>query len=454
MGESGTAIRDELPRAAELARAFEAEVGAPPEGVWGAPGRVNLIGEHTDYNEGFALPLGTEQRALVALRRRQDDELRLWSRQAGRARFKLSELAPGKISGWAAYVAGAAWAAVTDGARGTGLDLVLDSDVPMGAGLSSSAAVECASLVAMADVWAFSRSKVALARLAQRAEVEIAGVPCGLMDQLTSMCARPNEALWLDFRTLDSERLGLPLAAAGLELLVIDTRAPHQLADGAYAERRQACQRAARVLGVTALRDATLDALANAASQLGSEEHRRARHVITENARVLEAVAVLKNAQIGASATSAHASSELVGETRSPRRVSPNIHKVPNARTPVLPVSTRPSPAGDAAKPGTDLGHEVLARLGPLLSASHASLRDDFEVTVPQLDVAAEAAERAGALGARMIGGGFGGSVLALVSRADFDTVADAVQATFNAHGWAAPRSFRARAASGAGRLR
>jgi galactokinase len=406
MEESGTSVRDELPRATELAQAFESEVGVPPEGVWGAPGRVNLIGEHTDYNDGFALPLGIEQRALVAVRRRQDDELRLWSRQAGRQRLKLSELAPGKISGWAAYVGGAAWAAITDGARATGLDVLLDSDVPMGAGLSSSAAVECASLVAMADLWGFSRSKVQLARLAQRAEVEVAGVPCGLMDQLTSMCAAPGEALWLDFRSLDIERLALPLDAAGLELLVIDTRAPHQLADGAYAERRQACQRAAHALGVTALRDATLDALANAASKLGLEQQRRARHVITENARVLEAVAVLKDAAIGQ------------GTPSSPRA------------------------AGE------------LARLGPLLSLSHASLRDDFEVTVPELDRAAEAAERAGALGARMIGGGFGGSVLALVRRADFDTVAAAVQAAFKEQSWTEPRSFRARAGSGAGRLR
>jgi galactokinase len=277
----------------------------------------------------------------------------------------------------------------------------------MGAGLSSSAAVECASLVAMADLWGFSRTKVELARLAQRAEVEIAGVPCGLMDQLTSMCARPGEALWLDFRSLDIERLALPLDGAGLELLVIDTRAPHQLADGAYAQRRQACQRAARVLGVTALRDATLDALASAAPKLGPEHHRRARHVITENARVLEAVGVLRAAAIRTAAPGEH-----------PRAAS------------------------------------ELAHLGPLLSASHASLRDDFEVTVPELDVAAEAAERAGALGARMIGGGFGGSVLALVERADFDGVAGAVQAAFNERGWSEPRSFRARAGSGAGRLR
>jgi galactokinase len=359
-----------------------------------------LIGEHTDYNDGFALPLGIEQRALVAVRRREDGELRLASKQAaGHVRLQLSAVGPGRVSGWAAYVAGAAWAAIEDGALGTGLDLLLDSDVPMGAGLSSSAAVECASLLAMADLWGFSRQKVELARLAQRAEVEICGVPCGLMDQLTSVCARPSHALWLDFRTLSVEPLPLPLDASGLVLLVIDTRAPHRLADGEYAERRRACQRAAEVLGVPSLRDADSNALARGKAALGDPHHRRARHVITENARVLAAVDILRQA----SAT---------------------------------PESAR-----------------ELERLGPLLSASHASLRDDFEVTVPELDVAAATAESAGALGARMVGGGFGGSVLALVRRADVEVVSSAVGEAFGEHGWQAPRAFRALAGEGACRL-
>jgi len=386
-----------------LFRAFEAEVGEPPEGIWSAPGRVNLIGEHTDYNEGFALPLGIEQRAMVAVRRRSDDELRLRSLQAGDARLLLREAVPGRVSGWAAYVAGAAWAAIADGARGTGLDLWLDSDVPMGAGLSSSAAVECACLVAMAELWGFSRHKLELARLAQRAEREVAGVPCGLMDQVTSMLASPGRALWIDFRSLHVEPIDLPLAEAGLELLVIDTRSPHQLADGAYAERRAACEQAAALLGVPALRDADRAMLEGAEGLLSPEQFRRARHVISENARVISAAALLRTPQT--------ASSE--------RRA----------------------------------GSSQLRELGPLLSHSHASLRDDFEVTVPHLDVAAAAAESAGALGARMIGGGFGGSVLALVQSDMLGRVEAAVRAAFSAQGWQEPRSFSARAGAGAGRL-
>jgi galactokinase len=394
-----TAIPHALGRARRLAQDFEAEWGAPPEGVWAAPGRVNLIGEHTDYNDGFALPFGIEQRAVVAVRRRSTSELRLVSKQAGREQLKLADVAPGRVSGWAAYVAGAAWAAIEDGALGTGLDVMLDSDVPMGAGLSSSAAVECASLVAMAELWGFSRDQLGFAKLAQRAETQIAGVPCGLMDQLTSVCARPAHALRLDFRTFGVEPLPLPLDAAALDLMVIDTRAPHRLADGEYADRRRACQRAAEALGVPALRDADLPMLDAARSRLGDEHHRRARHVVSENLRVLEAVRILRDA----AASSGHAT--------------------------------------------------ALERLGPLLSASHASLRLDFEVSVPRLDVAAEIAEEAGALGARMIGGGFGGSVLALVRRADFTRVSLAVDAAFTERSWEAPRRFRALPGEGAGRL-
>jgi galactokinase len=401
MSEPRSSIRDELPRARQLWQAFANKFGGAPLGVWGAPGRVNLIGEHTDYNEGFALPFGIEQRALVAVRPRGDGELRLDSRQAGYECLRLAEVAPGQVSGWAAYVAGAAWAAIQDGASGTGLDLMLDSDVPIGAGLSSSAAVECASLVAMAELWGMSRQRLELARLAQRAEIEIAGVPCGLMDQLTSMCAEPAHALCLDFRSLHVEPLPLPLAAAGLGLLVLDTRSPHQLADGDYAERRAACQEASGILGVRALRDATPELLLAAGPRLGGKLGRRARHVVTENARVLSAVAALREAGQGPAAQS----------------------------------------------------RAALARLGPILSASHASLRDDFEVTVPRLDVAAAVAERAGALGARMIGGGFGGSVLALVREAELDAVASAVSAAFLEQGWEAPSAFHARAGAGAGRL-
>lgn len=385
-------------RASDLAEAFAAEFGARAEGVWCAPGRANLIGEHTDYNAGFALPFGIERRALVAVRRRSDQEIRLCSKQTGHTRLQLSEAAPGRLSGWAAYVAGAAWAVQQAGSTGTGFELLLDSDVPMGAGLSSSAAVECASVLALSELWGLALDRPALARLAQRVEVEVAGVPCGLMDQLTSMCAQPDRVLFFDFRSMAIEALDLPLDEAELELLVIDTRSPHELASGHYAERRQACQRVADTLGVNALRDATLDMLESAAARLSPIDRQRGRHVVTENARVLAAVALL----------------------------------------------------GDARTSRSALG---LTQLGPLLSASHASLRDDFEVTVPHLDVTAEAAEQAGALGARMMGGGFGGSVLALIPHGASARVMAAVHAAFSARGWEPPRSVSARRAGGAARL-
>lgn len=392
--------RDELLRAHALSAAFEAQIGSPPEGVWAAPGRINLIGEHTDYNEGLALPLAIEQRALVAVRRRADEELRLSSAQAGREHLRLSELIPGRVRGWAAYVAGAAWAARAEGARATGFDLLLDSDVPIGAGLSSSAAVECATLVALAELWGLSRSVQELALIAQRAETEMAGVPCGLMDQLTSLSALAAHALYVDFRTLEVAPLPLRLERAGLGLLVIDTRSRHQLADGAYADRRRACQSAASALQLRSLRDASATLLEAAAAKLTGEEQRRARHVVSENARVTAAAGALRAA----------------------------------------------AEAGEQAP-------SALERLGPLLSASHASLRDDFEVSTPRLDTAAAAVERAGALGARMIGAGFGGCVLALVSRAEAARVAGAARAAYAAAGWPEPRCFGARASAGAGRL-
>jgi galactokinase len=396
---SAPIVAAERERAQALARRFEQCAGTPPEGVWAAPGRANLLGEHTDYNAGFALPFGIEQCACVAVRRRSDARLRLWSEQAGALELSLTDLTGEQMAGWAAYVAGSAWAASEAGARATGFDLLLDSDVPMGAGLSSSAAVECATLSALAELWSFARSPLELARLGQRAENQVAGVPCGLMDQLASMSAEPGRVLWVDFQSSSVTPLELPLAAAELGLLVIDTRAPHQLADGAYAERRRACQEAARALGVETLRDADVTSLAvapeAAAPSLRPEWRRRARHVITENARVLAAVEILR-----------------------------------------MP--------GPAAR---------LQRLGPLLSASHASLRDDFEVSVPHLDVAQVSAMSAGALGARLMGGGFGGSVLALVPNAAQAAVADAVRAAFRERGWSEPGLFPARPAAGARRL-
>jgi len=386
MFHASAALRE---RSEALAEAFQTELGGAAEGVWSAPGRVNLIGEHTDYNDGLALPLATPQRTLCAVRRRADERMRLISRQAGRQELSLASCGPGQVQGWAAYVAGVVWA--------TGLDVLLESDVPMGAGLSSSAALECAAITALAELWGHCREPSELARLAQRAEVEVVGMPCGLLDQLASMHARAGFALAVDFRSLSLERVPFDPASAGLALLVIDTRAPHALVDGAYAERRHACQEAARRLGVASLRDASPEQLPvlDAFPVL----QRRARHVLGENARVAASLDLLREA-------------------------------------------SEPGRAGR------------LAALGPLLDSSHASLRDDYEVTVPHLDVAAEAAERAGALGARMVGGGFGGSVLALVQAPDREAVARAVAADYAARGWQAPRFFDALPGGGAARIR
>ena len=372
--------------------AFRDRVGRDPDGVWAAPGRVNLIGEHTDYNDGFVLPAAIDRLVLVAAGRRDGGRLRLWSLQAGPpADLELAAVGPGRVEGWAAYPAGVAWALGQAGAQLGGADLVVDGDVPAGSGLSSSAALECATAIALADLHGARLDRQALAGLARRAENEVVGVPSGAMDQMVSMLGRAGHALFLDARSLETEQVPLPLEESGLCLVVIDTRAGHRLVDGAYADRKAACEAAAAVLGVPALRDATLEQVEAAAEALGDPGLRRARHVVTENARVLEAVALLRAGQ--------------------------------------------------------------LDRLGPLLAASHASLRDDYEVSSPELDTAVEAAVDAGAAGARMTGAGFGGSAIALV-RADLaGRVADRAREAFAAAGFGPPEVTTVLPSDGARRL-
>ncbi|HJW36812.1 MAG TPA: galactokinase [Actinomycetes bacterium] len=375
-----------------MAAAFRERTGRDPEGVWAAPGRVNLIGEHTDYNDGFVLPAAIDRLVLVAAGRRGGGRLRLWSLQAEPpADLELAGIGPGKVGGWAAYPAGVAWALGQAGVELAGTDLVVDGDVPAGSGLSSSAALECATATALADLAGAGLDRAALAGLARRAENEVVGVPSGVMDQMVSMLGRAGHALFLDTRSLDSEQVPLPLEAEGLCLVVIDTRAGHRLVDGAYADRRAACQAAAAVLGVPALRDATPALLERYATALGDPGLRRARHVVTENARVLAAVELLR--------------------------------------------------AGD------------LDRLGPLLAASHASLRDDYEVSSPELDTAVEAAVAAGAVGARMTGAGFGGSAIALVETALAGRVADRARDAFAAAGFGPPQVTAVVPSDGARRL-
>ena len=379
-------------RVGRVVEAFRERVGRDPDGVWAAPGRVNLIGEHTDYNDGFVLPAAIDRLVLAAAGRRDGGRLRLWTLQAGPpADLELAEIGPGRVEGWAAYPAGVAWALGQAGVEVGGADLVVDGDVPAGAGLSSSAALECATATALADLHGAQLDRPALAGLARRAENEVVGVPSGAMDQMVSMLGRAGHALFLDTRSLETEQVPLPLEAAEMCLVVIDTRAGHRLVDGAYADRRAACEAAAATLGVPALRDATLEQVEAAAERLGDPSFRRARHVVTENARVLEAVALLR--------------------------------------------------AGE------------LDRLGPLLAASHASLRDDYEVSSPELDTAVEAATGAGAVGARMTGAGFGGSAIALVAVEGAGRVGDRARDAFAAAGFGPPEVTTVLPSDGARRL-
>jgi galactokinase len=365
--------------------------GSQPEGVWHAPGRVNLIGEHTDYNEGFVLPFALAQGVRAAVSRRSEPVLDLCSSRSSAppARTALAGLAPGTVTGWAAYPAGVAWAMREAGYPVGGASIAFDADLDAGAGLSSSAALDCSTALALAELNGLAVPLPELASLARRAENEFVGIPTGILDQSASLLCEAGHALLLDCRSGESSEVPFDLRAAGLLLLVIDTRVRRTLSDGRYADRRRACEEAARVLGVPSLRYITN---LPPAGELDPVLERRVRHVLTENARVLETVELLR-----------------------------------------------------AGQPGL---------CGPLLTASHASLRDDFEISWPQADVAVEAALAGGALGARMTGGGFGGSVIALAGAATSDGVRAAVTDAYTARGWPLPLFTEALPSPAAHRLR
>jgi galactokinase len=352
--------------------------------VWVAPGRVNLLGEHTDYNDGWVLPLAIDREAVVAATPRADQLVRVWSRQRDEEVSLPLDDVPRMGRGWVGYVAGVVWMLRTSGVGTGGLDLAIDCDVPAGAGLSSSAALECAVALATAELAGVPVDRLALAQAAQRAEREVVGAPVGLMDQAVSMLAAADTALFLDCRSLDFEHVPLRATEAGVTVLVIDTRSRHAHATGGYAARRAECTAAAAALGVPSLRDASPDAY----EALSGALERRARHVLTENERVKAAADLLRAGRIEA--------------------------------------------------------------MGPLLTASHASLRHDFEVTTPELDVAAEAAVVAGAYGARMTGGGFGGCALALAPVAAVPAIRAAVTEAFARRHFTPPEIFSVEAVGGA----
>ncbi|WP_407552420.1 galactokinase [Streptomyces sp. Pv4-95] len=381
--------------APRTAAAFRAVYGAAPEGVWAAPGRVNLIGEHTDYNDGFVMPLALPHTTIAAASARPDGVLRLHSggAEGGVVELRVDDLRPASGGGWAAYPAGIAWAMREAGLPVGGADLHFDSTVPTGAGLSSSAALEVVTALALNDLYALGLEPLRLARLAQRAENAFVGVPCGIMDQTAAACCTPGHALFLDARDLSLRQVPFDLAGEGLRLLVVDTRVKHELGDGAYAERRAGCERGARALGVSALREVPHALLPEALPKLAGEPvvQDLVRHIVTENHRVEEVVARLD-----------------AGDTRA---------------------------------------------IGPLLTEGHRSLRDDFKISCVELDLAVDTAVAAGALGARMTGGGFGGSAVVLVEEADAQRVTDAVTTAFAAAGHTAPRIFTAVPGAGACRL-
>lgn len=400
---------------ADAARALLAErFGAEAAGTWSAPGRVNLIGEHTDYNDGFVLPFAIQHRTHVALGRRDDGRIRVASTFDAEAvevaLDELDALFPARrdeLPEWSRYPLGVAWALLaaagssarsagvsrssgTSPATVAGVDLAFASDVPVGAGLSSSAAIEGATAVALAETWDLTLDRVALAQVGRRAENDAVGAPTGIMDQMAALLGRADSAIFLDCRSLEARVVDLGFADAGLELVVIDTGVKHSHATGGYGERRAACERGAAALGVPALRDVTPDDLLRLAELVDDVTLRRVRHVVTENQRVLDTVRTLRE-------------------------------------------------QGPTA-------------IGDLLVASHASMRDDFEISVPELDTAVEAALAAGAVGARMTGGGFGGAAIALVARDRVQAVTDAANAAFEASGFTVPTIFTVTPSAGAAR--
>ena len=379
---------------AAVTAGFTELYGTEPDGLWSAPGRVNLIGEHTDYNEGFVLPFAINRRTVLALALRDDRHIRVASSFSdGTVEIDLDDLEPDRLDGWSAYPLGVAWALGQHGAdlaTVPGFDVYLESTVPVGAGLSSSAAIESAIAIALNDQWNLGLDRQTLAKVGQLAENQAVGAPTGIMDQSASLLGKRDSAVFLDCRSLDAEVIPLGFAEAGLELIIIDTHVSHAHSTGGYADRRASCEEDALAMDVPSLRYLDVEDLPKAKTVMSDETFRRVRHVVTENQRVLDTVVTLR----------------LSG---------------PSA-------------------------------IGALLDASHVSMRDDFEISVPELDVAVATAQANGAIGARMTGGGFGGAAIALVPSAEIPRLTTAITEAFAANGFTAPTLFVVSADDGAER--
>ena len=380
-----------------LSASFSARFGRAPTLLVQAPGRVNLIGEHTDYNEGFVFPFAINRHTYAAIALRPNSVARVSSSFSPLVHeADATAIARDEAHDWAAYPFGAAWA-IQEMANSlekkfavTGFDCYIESDVPVGAGLSSSAAIECSLAIALDELWQTKLDLRTLARAGQLAENEIVGAPTGIMDQSASLLGQLDHGVFLDCRSLEAEVIELGFAREGLELLIIDTKVSHGLVSSEYSERRESCEAGASALGVSSLRDLTAADLPRAELLLDNLIYRRVRHVVTENERVLETVRRLK--------------------AEGPRAI------------------------------------------GDLLYASHESMRDDFEISVDELDAAVETALRHGAIGARMTGGGFGGAAIALTPIEKIGEITLSVLAEFENLGFTRPDIFTVSAAPGARR--
>jgi galactokinase len=370
----------------QIEKKFLETFGVEPDLVAAAPGRVNLIGEHIDYSDGFVLPFAIKDRTLVAARKRNDSTVRIASAQRRNkiVTVDINKVKPGLKGEWERYALGVLWAlGVKDG-----VDLLIDGHVPLGAGLSSSAALECSVATAMNHLFDLGFNLEELARLTQKAENQYVGVPCGIMDQSVSLMATQGSALLLDCRDLSTKNIPFDVASSGLELLIIDTQAHHALTDGGYAERRASCESVVGKLGIRSLRELTMEQLENSRGSLTETEFVRARHAVTEMKRVVDCVQALSDSDF--------------------------------------------------------------AKVGELINQSHASLRDDYTVSCPELDTAVDAALAAGALGSRMVGGGFGGSAIALIQASKTTETIKAIEKGFSSKGFKAPRFFTSLPSQGA----
>jgi galactokinase len=377
---------------------FRQKYGCDPQWIAAAPGRVNIIGEHIDYNDGFVLPMAIDRYCVIAAASSPANVATVFSAAAKEeAKFQLAPTgATGDASavqnggGWSNYVAGVIAGCTARNLRPSGFNAVVESDVPVGGGLSSSAAIEVATATLIEAMTGTTLAPVEKAMLCQKAEHEYAGVPCGIMDQIASVMCRADHLMLLDCRSQQVEHI--PFSDSNVTVLIINTNVKHELSGGEYAERRHQCESAARKLGVASLRDARLNHLETRRDQLNNAEYRRARHAISEIARTVEATDAIKAIN--------------------------------------------------------------WPQVGKLMYASHDSLRDDYEVSCPELDLLVELARKigpqGGVIGSRMTGGGFGGCTVSLVETAQVDKVGKQLSQSYQAATGIGPTILTSRPARGA----